>query len=308
MTGEGFCPDRRRRRAARAFSLRLDWSPTAGLQPPEVGACGLHRASGLRLCGRLAVAAIIAVLGMARGSALAEEPALPAPKGYVSDYVGVIDAATTRALEAMIAELKAKTGAEIAVVVVRSTQPLTTFDYAMKVAEQWRPGSKRLDNGVVFVVAIEDHQMFILTGYGVEGVLPDGRVGEIRDRRVRPAFRRGDYAGGIRDATREMAGLIATGAGVELTGVPRARRPQALELTPGQLFLLIIGALVLLLLLSQTGMLPLLMGSRRGYGRGAVYPGGFGGGFGGGGFGGGGGGFGGFGGGGFGGGGAGGSW
>ena len=256
----------------------------------------------------LAVSVCIAVLWIACGSAVAEEPTLPAPKGYVSDYVGVIDAATTGALNATIAELKVKTGAEIAVVVVRSTQPLSAFDYAMKVAEQWRPGSKRLDNGVVFVAAIDDHQMFILTGYGVEGVLPDGRVGEIRDRRVRPAFRRGDYGGGIRDATLEMAALIAQGAGVELTGVPRSHTPEKITLTPWQLLLLIVAGLVALVFMSQMGILPLLLGGGRGYGRGGNYPGGFGGGFGGGGFGGGGGGFGGFGGGGFGGGGAGGDW
>ena len=103
-------------------------------------------------------------------------------------------------------------------VVVNSTEPLTAFDYAMKIAESWKPGAKGKDNGVVFLVAVKDHQMFILTGYGVEGVLPDGKVGAIRDQLVRPAFRRGDYAGGIRAGTEAMAAIIAEGAGVRLQG------------------------------------------------------------------------------------------
>ena len=158
---------------------------------------------------------------------MAAEPTVPAPRGYVSDYAGVLDAATVRDLDALIGELKAKTGAEIAVVVVDSTQPLSAFDYAMKIAEAWKPGSKRLDNGVVFLVALKDRQMFILTGYGVEGVLPDGKVGEIRDQLVRPAFRRGDYAGGVRAATRRSPRSSRSATGVQLSRCRVPRRPPA---------------------------------------------------------------------------------
>jgi uncharacterized protein len=228
------------------------------------------------------------------------EPTVPTPRGYVSDYVGVIDAPTTRHLNALIEELKQKTGAEIAVVVVNSTAPLTAFDYAMKVAEAWKAGTKGKDNGIVFLVAVKDHQFYILTGYGVEGVLPDGRVGEIRDRLLRPAFRRGDYSGGIRAATEEMAAVIAQEAGVRLQGAPplRAERHGRQPIVSGLLPILLL--IVAVLLFFRFPFLPLLFmgpgGSRRGSN-------GFGGGFGGGG-----GGFGGFGGGGFGGGGAGGDW
>jgi uncharacterized protein len=223
-----------------------------------------------------------------------------------------VDVSTRTHLDALIGELKGKTGAEIAVVVVRSTQPLTAFDYAMRIAEAWKPGQAGKDNGVVFLVAIDDRALFILTGYGVEGVLPDGRVGEIRDRLVTPAFRRGDYAGGIRAATEAMAALIAADAGVELSGAPAMPAgAQPLNLSPRQTLLLLLALLFVLWLITQTGGWPFLIGGgpyrhRRGG------MGGFGGGFGGGvgGFGGfgGGGGFGGFGGGGFGGGGAGGRW
>lgn len=250
---------------------------------------------------RAAQVAIILGLGLIWGAlarrASAADPTVPSPRGYVSDYAGVIDAGTVRHLDGLIEELKRRTGAEIAVVVVNSTAPLTAFDYAMKIAEAWKPGAKDKDNGVVFLVAVKDHQMFILTGYGVEGVLPDGKVGEIRDRLVRPAFRRGDYAGGIRAATEAMASIIAESAGVHLQSAPTGPMARAQpSIVSGLLPILLL--IIFLMLFFRFPFLPLFIGGRGGY-RG----GGFGGGFSGGG-----GGFGGFGGGGFGGGGAGGDW
>jgi len=254
---------------------------------------------------------LVAVLATA--AAAQRDPTIPRPLGFVSDYAGRLRPDTVRELDGVIRELQQTTGAEIAVVVVDSTAPLTAFDYAMKVAEAWKPGAAGKDNGVVFLVAAQDRQIFILTGYGVEGVLPDGRVGEIRDRLVVPAFRRGDMDAGIRDATRTMAALIAQQYGVSLTGVPAptTSAPLQVGLLPVLVFL---GVLVLVLyVMAKNPDLAASLGGnsprgRRGrgeFGSGAGYGGGT---FGRGGFGGGGGGFGGFGGGGFGGGGAGGSW
>ncbi len=251
--------------------------------------------------GAVALTTVGVALGLLRPAAAAE-PAVPKPQGFVSDYAGVVDQGTRRELDGLITELKAKTGAEIAVVVVNSTAPLTAFDYAMQIAESWKPGAAGKDNGVVFLVAVHDRELFILTGYGVEGVLPDGKVGEIRDRLAAPAFRHGDYAGGIRAATHEMAAIIAAGAGVRLDAVRAQRRPTRPQPTLLSALLPIVVIIIFLVLSSRLPLLPLAVGGGRGgFGRG--FRGGFGGGFGGGG-----GGFGGFGGGGFGGGGAGGKW
>ncbi len=236
------------------------------------------------------------------------------PRGYVSDYVGVLPAAVAQRLDNLIAELKAKTGAEIAVVVVNSTEPSSAFDYAMKIAEAWKPGAAGKDNGVVFLVAVQDRRMFILTGYGVEGVLPDGRVGEVRDRVIRPAFRRDDYAAGIEAGTTELAAIIAAGEGVQLSGGPPKTQPHGSpRISPATLFVLALVLVIVLFLLAQAARqaVPGPRVYRRGRypgGFGAGTGGGLGGGFGGGFGGSGGGGFGGFGGGGFGGGGAGGDW
>lgn len=184
--------------------------------------------------------------------------------------------------------------------VVESTAPLTAFDYAMKIAETWKPGAAGKDNGVVFLVARRDRELFILTGYGVEGVLPDGKVGEIRDRLVLPAFQRGDYAGGIRAATEAMAALIAAGEGVTLSGAPRRVVPPPSPVWVWAL-LLALGIVIFLAVSSGMPLWLLFAGGGRRMRRAGF--GGIGGGFGGGA-----GGFGGFGGGGFGGGGAGGKW
>lgn len=230
----------------------------------------------------------------------------------MTDLAGVIDPATRAQLENIVTELEQKTGAEIAIVTVETTGDEPIFDYAMQIAERWKPGAADKDNGVVLLAAIRDRKLQILTGYGVEGALPDGLVGEIRDRVLRPAFRDGRYAQGILAATQEMAARIAADSGATLDGVPappeRGRRPGGVTL-----FVLI---LLLLFLFFAFGGGTRYRGARRGglggfagpviFGGGSGHRGGFGGGGFGGGFGGGG--FGGFGGGSFGGGGAGGDW
>jgi uncharacterized protein len=233
-----------------------------------------------------------------------EEPRIPAPRGFVNDFAGVLDNDTAAHLEALIGELKAKTGAEIAVVTVDSTKPLSEFDYAMKIAESWKPGAAGKDNGVVFLTAVRDRRMFILTGYGIEGALPDGRVGELRDRLIVPRFRAGDMAGGIRAGTEAMAAIIAQEYGVDLSVKPQDL-PSGTPLKLSTRFVVSFITIVAILILGELMMS--VSAAHRG-GRRSLRRGSFGGSFGGGGFGGSGGGFGGFGGGDFGGGGAGGGW
>ncbi len=243
-------------------------------------------------------------LGLA-GGALAAEPAIPTPQGFVTDFGGVVSPAVKARLTGLLQELQAKTGAEIAVLAVDTTAPLDDFTYALRVADAWKPGRKREDTGLVFLVAVKDRKLRVLTGYGLEGILPDGLVGQIQDEEVVPSFRAGRIDEGIERGVRAFASEIAASKGVTLTGVPPPRpRPQAAPL-PG-------WAAVLILLLSLAFIVYVMSQQRslaaRGRRRGGFYvPGGFGGGFGTGG-GGGGGGFGGFSGGGFGGGGAGRSW
>jgi uncharacterized protein len=243
-----------------------------------------------------AAVAVLALLGTAR----AAEPTLPAPRGLVTDAAGVISPAVTGRLTRLLEELREKTGAEIVVVTVQTTAPLDDFSYAMRLADTWKPGRKGEDTGVVFLVAVGDRKLRVVVGYGLEGVLPDGLVGEIEDREVVPEFRAGRVDEGIWRGVAALAARIAASRGVELSGVPRGRPPGPAA-APLPSWVIVLAVLLFLAL-----MLYQARARASGFRRGGFYPfGGFGG-FGG--YGGGGGGFGGFGGGSFGGGGAGRSW
>jgi len=249
---------------------------------------------------------IARLLGLCLLALPAAAQTIPAPRGFVTDRAGVIDAPTETAIDRLLAELQQKTGAEIAVLTVETTAPLDDFSYAMRVAEQWKVGQRGEDSGVLMVVAARDRTIRIVTGYGVEGILPDGLVGAIQDREMLPAFRAGDLGAGIERGVAALAQRIAQARGLTLSGAPATRAaPAAAPRIPP--WVLVLALLVAVALLVQMGG-----GAGRGLRRRGPprMPGGFAGGGGGGfgGFGGGGGGFGGFGGGGFGGGGAGRSW
>jgi uncharacterized protein len=224
----------------------------------------------------------------------AAEPPVPAPQGYVTDLAGVLSPEARARITRMVEDVRAKTGSEIAVLTVPSTAPLDDFTYAMQVADAWKVGSRGQDTGVLVFLATKDRKLRILTGYGLEGILPDGLVGEIEDREVVPAFRAGRMDEGIWRGVAALAERIAAARGVELrgTGRPRGSAPEPAGAAIPFAMLVIILIFFALVLLYGGGP-----------GRGGFYPASFGGGFGGGG-----GGFDGFGGGSFGGGGAGRGW
>jgi uncharacterized protein len=252
----------------------------------------------------------VATLLVAR-LALAAEPAIPPPTGFVTDTAHVLDAGTTSRLTSLLEELEAKTGAEIAVLTVDTTAPLDDFSYAMRVFDTWKPGKKGEDTGLVLLLAVKDRKLRVITGYGLEGILPDGLVGQLEDQEIVPALRAGRTSDGIERGVRAFASRIASSKGVTLTGVPPPQepaRPPELALSSQLLMLGIVLGLFFLIAYLARNAPPGIRGSRRSWGAGPYY-GGWDGGFGGGGgWGGGGGGFGGFGGGSSGGGGAGRSW
>lgn len=239
-------------------------------------------------------------------SAAQSDPTIPTPRGFVTDTANVLPQDVRVRLEALGEELRAKTGAEIAVLTVRTTAPLDDFSYAMKVADVWHPGRKREDTGLLVLLAVDDHKLRVLTGYGLEGILPDGLVGQIQDEEMVPALKAGRIGEAIERGVRAFAARIAADKGTTLTGVPppRAAREDEPPSLASLLILFVFLALFIYVVSRSSG-------SGSGFGRrrrgGVFLPGGYwggGGGFGGGG----GGGFGGFGGGSFGGGGAGRSW
>ena len=272
----------------------------------------------------------IVVLLLAPGRALPGESVagLPAPTGYVNDFAGVLSPETRQSLEELCTEVDHQAHAQIAVVTVQKLEadpmkgmsadqmPAPSIEeFAVKLEEKWKVGAKGTDRGVLVIFVMNPLPVHgrIEVGYGLEGILPDGKVGDI-GREMKPVLLAGDLNQGVSLGVREIAQVIATDAGVTLAGLEgsgapvRERyysQPQAqMQVNPivalvfGVILLLVIGTLIRT---GHIGLLFFLLFNLMGGGGGG---GGFGGGDneGGGGFGGGG--FGGFGGGGSGGGGA----
>ena len=116
---------------------------------------------------------------------------IPAPSGPVVDLAGVLDEGSKRRLTEIVRAVREQTTAELAVLTVATTAPLNIGEYSIAVFDRWKIGKRGTDNGLLFLVAIRDRRFHITTGYGLEGVLPDGKLGEIRDRFVLPSFRNG---------------------------------------------------------------------------------------------------------------------
>ncbi len=246
------------------------------------------------------------------------------PQRYVNDFANVLSPSTRTRITQLCTEVDQKAQAQIAVVTVRTLNGQSAFDYSFKLATRWGVGPKQKDRGVLILVAIGDHKYFAQIGYGLEGILPDGKVGGFWREAV-PYFRQNNYDAGILLMTERVAGVIVADRGISLTSPPAVEVPQpeaaaaspsSEQSIPGGIIEFILF-LVFVILISKfwTGLFFRRYGLTRGRPFGRNYwvgpmIGGFGGGFRGGGWGGGagGGGFGGFGGGSFGGGGAGGSW
>ena len=165
------------------------------------------------------------ILLVLTGPAAAGAPALPSPTGPVMDLAGVLDAGTQQQVTRLIREVQERTTAEIAILTVPSTAPLTIEEYSVAIFDRWKIGKRGQDNGLLFLVAVRDRRLWITTGYGLEGMLPDGKIGEIRDRYIVPHFRAGRYAEGILRGTEALASVILAQGGEGTQGRQPAVRP-----------------------------------------------------------------------------------
>ena len=268
---------------------------------------------------------VSAILWIVLGAALwvsAEPIASLHATNYVNDFAGVLDAGTQARLNELCRQVEQKANAQIAVVTVKSVDGQDVVSYAVALYQKWGIGKKGSDRGVLILLATDDRKYWTAVGYGLEGILPDGKVGGF-GRDMVPFLKSGNYAAAVTQITTRIATVIAQDAGVSLGPQPMPTVPRQQPSSGlGPIILILIFIFIVLPLLSALFrgggprgggggggglgfLLGMLLGSagRGGYGGGGGF-GGFGGG--GGGFGGGG--FGGFGGGSTGGGGAGGSW
>ncbi len=122
----------------------------------------------------------------------------PAPPRYFNDDAQVVPASVGNQLNAKLEDFERATGNQVVVAVYPKMESDSSIDdYTVRVARAWRVGQKVKNNGVVLFVFIQDRQMFLQVGYGLEGALPDALCKQITEYEIKPRFKTGDYAGGL---------------------------------------------------------------------------------------------------------------
>jgi len=164
-------------------------------------------------------------LFLAVGAAAGAQPQIPpAPTAsfYVQDYAKVLTAETKDRINSLGAQLASRTKAQIVVVTVDSLHGAAPEDYGLAILRGWGVGDRKLNNGVVILVAVGDRQSRIEVGYGLEGALPDAKTGSIQDEYMIPYFQQGDYDKGIWNGYLAVAREVAKEYNLELKAEPRA--------------------------------------------------------------------------------------
>ena len=126
-----------------------------------------------------------------------EYPKPSDPPRLVNDFTNTLDANQVKALEDKLVAFADSTSTQIAVVIIATTSDMPISDYTIELGNQWKIGTKGNENGVLLCIAINDKQLFIASGYGVEGAMPDALCGKIISNDIRPFFKEGKYFEGI---------------------------------------------------------------------------------------------------------------
>lgn len=155
----------------------------------------------------LGVVALFCLISLAPAAVAAEAP-VPILTTRVTDITKTLDASTQKSLEQKLADLEQRKGAQIAVLVVPTTSGESIESYATRAYDQWKLGRKNVDDGILFVIAKNDHHMRIEVGYGLEGAVPDILAGRIMREQVTPLFKQGDFVGGITAGVGSLIKLV----------------------------------------------------------------------------------------------------
>ncbi len=182
-------------------------------------------------------AALLVLAGLAAqpGGAALADVAIPPLEARVTDLTGTLNAQQKSELEARIAAFESRRGSQIAVLLLPTTKPEEIEQYSIRVAEAWKIGRKKVDDGLILVVAKDDRRLRIEVGYGLEGAIPDSVAKRVIEERITPRFRDGDFYGGVRDGVDQ---LIKLAEGEKLP--PPAAAPQASRSAAGGAFDLVV--------------------------------------------------------------------
>jgi len=206
-----------------------------------------------RLCkyGSIIIYLLLALAGPINAAAL-EVPRL---KGHVNDYAAMLSPASERQLEALLTDFEQKESTQIVVLTIPSLQGDSLEDFSIRVAETWKIGQKKLDNGAILLIAKNDRKIRIDVGYGLEGRLTDLLAGRIIRNVIAPQFKSGQFDQGI---TEGVAAMIDAVRG-EYSGTDAPRQPrQAQKGVP------IIAVFALFFLINALGRASRMMGATAG--------------------------------------------
>ena len=144
------------------------------------------------------------------GSAPAAHAQIPLPQleARVTDLTGTLTAAQQSALEEKLAAFEARKGAQIAVLILPTTEPEDIAQFGIRLAEAWKLGRKGVDDGAILIVAKDDRAMRIEVQYGLEGVLTDATASRIINDTIVPLFKQGDFYGGINAGVDQMLRVV----------------------------------------------------------------------------------------------------
>ncbi len=152
-------------------------------------------------------AVFVALLLCFAGAAVADV-AVPPLTGRVVDQTATLSSGDVATLTQTLKDLEARKGSQIAVLIVPTTEPESIEQFSIRVAEAWKIGRKKIDDGALLVVAKNDRRLRIEVGYGLEGALTDATTRRIIDEDITPKFKSGDFAGGISAGVDRMIRVI----------------------------------------------------------------------------------------------------
>lgn len=196
------------------------------------------------------------------------------PGDYVNDFAGIVNQETKKIINGLAYELQQKSGAQLAVVTVKSLDGTSVEDYAWKLFEKWGIGAKDKDTGVLLLVAPNERKLRIEVGYGFEGAIPDGLAGEIIRKDILPYFKKGDMNKGVLRGAVVILSIMAKEMNVSLTG--NYRIPERVAAGPSILAMLLNVLFIFMIFGGRFFFFPLLfMGGRGHYSGGGGGFGGF---------------------------------
>jgi uncharacterized protein len=156
----------------------------------------------------IAARAFLVALLVCWAFAAAADVAVPPLSGRVVDQTGTLSAGDVDTLTQRLRNLETRKGSQVAVLIVPTTQPETIEQFSIRVAEAWKIGRRKIDDGALLVIAKDDRKLRIEVGYGLEGALTDVTARRIIDEIIAPRFKAGDFSGGISDGVDRIIRVI----------------------------------------------------------------------------------------------------